>query len=131
VESYGDEVEISVNSAEDVRVVSASVSPDFEVWQILESVEVLEHMNLTTNGVAYDIEVIESSGELIGTSFVVTVKHLNATYSLDCMYFDEDLSVTIGEGDRVTVAGVLEFYKNKGCWQLILNDVLIHENKTY
>jgi DNA/RNA endonuclease YhcR with UshA esterase domain len=123
VELYGDEVEITVNSADGLNVVSTSVNPEFELWQILESVEVLEYMNLTTSGIAYDIDVIESSGELIGTSFVITSKYQNATYSLDCIFFDEDLSSSIGEGDRLTVTGVLEYYEKKGCWQLILNDV--------
>jgi len=127
VELYADEVEISVTSAEGVTVLSGSVSPDYELWQVLESVEVLEHMNLTTEGIAYDVDVIESSGNLIGTSFVITSRHQNASYSLDCMYFDADLSPAIEDGDLVKVTGVLEFYMNKGCWQLILNDIEVED----
>ena len=132
VEMYADEVEISVNSAEGLRVVSGSVAPEFELWQVLESVEVLEHMNLTTEGIAYDVGVIESSGDLVGTAFVVTTKHENASYSLDCILFDADLTSVIEDGDRIRVTGVLEFYKNKGCWQLVLSEYdLGDENKTY
>jgi DNA/RNA endonuclease YhcR with UshA esterase domain len=130
VEIYGEEVEISVSSAEGLEVMSTSVNPVFELWQILESADVLEHMNLTTGGTAYDIDVIESSGELIGTTFVVTERSQNSTYSLDCIIFDTDISALIEEGDSVTVTGVLEFYKYRGCWQLDVSDIAV-ENKTY
>lgn len=132
VDIYGEEVEISVSSAENLEIISAAGSASFELWQILESLEVLEHMNLTTTGKAYDIAVIKSSGELVGTSFVVTAKYQNSTYSLDCMYFDEDLTGIVEEGDGVSVTGALEFYTNKGCWQLIISDIdVLAENKTY
>ena len=127
VEIYGDELEISVHSSEDLIVISASESATFELWQILESLDVLEHMNLTTGGTMYDIEVIRSSGELIGTAFTITTKYQNSTYSIDCIYFDEDLSGSFEEGDAVIVTGTLEFYKYRGAWQLIIADVLLNE----
>jgi DNA/RNA endonuclease YhcR with UshA esterase domain len=123
VELYGETLEISVSSVEDITVESTSEINTLELWQILESLEVLDNMNLTTSGTIFDLVVIESSGEVIGTSFDISAGHENKTYSLDCIIFDQDISTDYAEWDVINVTGKLGFYKYKGCWQLVVEDI--------
>ncbi len=123
VELYAETLEISVSSVEDLTILSTSESNTFDLWQILESLEVLDNMNLTTSGIIFDLTVIESSGELIGTSFDISSEHENKTYSLDCIIFDQDLTTDYADWDVVNVTGKLGFYKYMGCWQLVVENI--------
>lgn len=123
VELYGGSLEISVSSIEDLIIVSVSESNTFELWQILESLDVLKNMNLTTSGTIHDLVVIESSGELIGTTFDISAEHENKTYSLDCIIFDQDLTIDYADWDVITLTGELGFYTYKGCWQIVVENI--------
>ena len=121
VEIYQGDLEISVTSSEDMRVLSEAQSLTLELWQVLGSVDVLENMNLTTNGTVYDIAVIRSGGELVGTAFDLSARHENQTYSVKCIAFGVDLSSTLEERDLVSVTGTLSYYENGGCWQIVVD----------
>ena len=119
---FGEILEISLSSAEDLTIIATSESNIYELWQVLESLEVLDNMYLTTSGTMYDLVVIESAGELIGSSFEISQEHDNRTYSLDCIFFDQDLSAEHADGEAVTIRGTLGFYLYSGCWQLVVDD---------
>ena len=123
VELYGGSLEISVSSADDLWIISPPESNVFELWQVLESLEVLDNMNLTTSGMIYDLVVISSSGNIIGTAFEISEKHDDHTYGLNCIIFDRDVSANFTDGDRVVVSGQLGFYEYKGYWQLVIENI--------
>jgi DNA/RNA endonuclease YhcR with UshA esterase domain len=120
---YGQILELVVNSPDDLSIISEATSLNFELWQIIESVEILEGMNVTTSGTIFDIAVIQSNGTLVGTTFELSAEHENNSYSLMCMIFGQDVSQPFSDWDIVKVYGSLSYYKYRGCWQLVVDTI--------
>jgi len=128
---YQDELEVSVASAQDMKVISVAGSMVYELGTIMGSIEMFDGMTIQTNGNALDIVTISSDGDLVGTSFVLYQKQGNVSYSLDCIMFDTDLSEVLEEWGPVNVTGQISYYANTGSWQLIVDNVepmVINEN---
>jgi len=87
-------------------------------------VDLLDGMRVTTEGTIRDMAVIYSEEGLVGTSFSITARHENRTYSMGCMYFGADLDGMFSNGDVVTVNGRISYYTEGGCWQLVVDSVL-------
>ena len=120
---YQEEIEISIASAQDVIVISEPTSVSYNLWTVMDSVEMFDGMNIQTNGSMLDITAIYSDGELIGTSFTLYQRHDNQSYSLECMAFDVDLTAYYDDWDMVNVTGQISYYSNYGTWQLIVNSI--------
>jgi DNA/RNA endonuclease YhcR with UshA esterase domain len=120
---YGQTLELVVNSPDDLSIISAATSQNFELWQIIESVEIFDGINVTTSGTIFDVVAIQSNGTLVGTAFELSAEHDNSTYSLACMIFGQDVSQTFADWDSVSVSGSVSYYKYKGCWQLVVDTI--------
>jgi len=120
---YGQTLELLVSSPDDLSVISEATSQNFELWQIIESIEIFDGMNVTTSGTIFDIVAIESNGSLVGTAFELSSEHENSTYSLSCMFFGQDVSQTFANWNQVNVSGSVSYYMYKGCWQLVVNNI--------
>ena len=122
---YGQTLELVVSSPDDLSIISVATSQNFELWQIMESVEIFDEMNVTTSGTIFDVVAIQSNGTLVGTSFELSGEHENSTYSIACMLFDQDVSQTFADWDSVCVSGRVSYYNNKGCWQLVVDTICL------
>ena len=120
---YQEEIEISIASSQDVIVISESTSISYDLWVVMDSIEMFDGMNIQTNGSMLDITAIRSDGDLIGTSFSLYLRHDNQSYSLECMVFDVDLTADYDDWDMVDVNGQISYYSNYGTWQLIVNTI--------
>jgi len=116
---YQESLEISVSSAQDLRVIAEATESRYDLWVIMDSVEMFDGMKVRTNGTMVDMVTIYSSEQLVGTSFSLQQRLENQTYSLECMCFNQTLE-QFEEFDAVSVTGDISFYSNKGCWQLIV-----------
>lgn len=120
---YQEEIEISIASAQDVIVISEPTSISYDLWVVMDSIEMFDGMDIRTNGSMLDITAIRSDGDLIGTSFSLYLRHGNESYSLKCMAFDVDLTADYDDWDMVDVTGQISYYSNYGTWQLIVDDI--------
>ncbi len=120
---YQEEIEISIASAQDVIIISQSTSISYDLWTVMDSIEMFDGMNIRTNGSMLDITAIRSGGDLIGTSFTLYLRHDNQSYSLKCMVFDVDLTADYDDWDMVDVTGRISYYSNYGTWQLIVDTI--------
>jgi len=120
---YGEEFEITITSADDVSILAIADSVRYELWQVMESLELMDGLDIFTTGTIRNIDVIRSSGELVGTSFELVSEHDGHTIGIDCIVFDRDLTQDFDNGDIVLVGGELGFYRNKGVWQLVVETV--------
>lgn len=117
---YGEEFEISISSVDDVSILAPPDTVRYELWQVMESLELMDGFEIVTTGSLRNLNVIRSSGELVGTSFELVDEHDGQTIGLDCIVFDRDLTQDFDNGDIVLVGGELGFYRNKGVWQLVV-----------
>ncbi len=120
---YQEEIEISIASAQDVIIISQPTSISYDLWVVMDSIEMFDGMSIRTNGSMLDITAIRSDGELIGTSFTLYLRHDNQSYSLNCMAFDIDLTADYDVWDMVDVTGQISYYSNYGTWQLIVDTI--------
>ena len=120
---YQEEIEISIASAQDVMVISEPTSISYDLWTVMDSIEMFDGMDIRTNGSMLDITAIRSDGDLIGTSFSLYLRHDNQSYSLECMAFDVDLTADYDDWDMVNVTGQISYYSNYGTWQLIVDNI--------
>ncbi len=120
---YQEEIEISIASAQDVMIISQPTSISYDLWTVMDSMEMFDGMNIQTNGSMLDITTIRSDGALIGTSFTLYQRHDNQSYSLKCMAFDVDLTADYHEWDMVDISGQISYYSNYGTWQLVVENI--------
>ena len=120
---YQEEIEISIASAQDVIIVSESASISYNLWTVMDSIEMFDGMVIQTNGTMLDITAIRSNGTLIGTGFTLYQRYDNQSYSLECMFFDVDLTAYYDDWDMINVTGQISYYSNKGSWQLVVDTI--------
>ena len=118
---YQEEMEISIASSDDLVVLSGPGFIRYDLWTIMDSVELFDGMEIRTNGSILDISKIESSGELVGTGFTLYQRHNNQSYSLNCIVFDRDLTDQYFDWNQINVIGDISFYTNTGSWQLVVD----------
>lgn len=123
VSQYQEEMEISVASARDMVIISEPATQSYDLWTVMDSIEMFDGMVIRTNGSMLDVTVIHSDGALIGTGFTLYQRYDNQSYSLKCMAFDVDLTGVYDDWDLINVIGQISYYSNSGSWQLIVNSI--------
>jgi len=118
---YQEEIEISIASSQDVKIIYEPISLSYDLWTVMDSIEMFDGMIIRTNGTMLDISVIRSDGELIGTGFTLYQRYDNQSYSLECMAFDVDLTSDYEDWDMKYVTGEISYYSNYGTWQLVVD----------
>jgi len=123
VTSYQERMEITISSAGDMSIISEPAGILYDLWTVMDSIEMFDGMTIKTNGSMLDITAIRSDGELVGTSFTLYQRHDNQSYSLKCMAFDVDLTANFEDWDSVNATGQISYYSNGGNWQLVIDDI--------
>ena len=118
---YQEETEISIASAQDLIVISEPANTFYDLWMVMDSIEMFDGIIIQTNGSIMDITAIRFDGDLIGTSFTLYQQYDNQSYSLECMVFDVDLTTDYDDWDMINATGQISYYSNRGCWQLIID----------
>ncbi len=117
---YLESPEIAVSRAGDIIILAESGNSEYDMATLMGAIALFDGLETTTSGNMADMEVIMSSGNLVGTSFQLWDTVDNQTYSLECMCFDRDLSAMHSDGDMVIVTGMISYYENRGCWQMMV-----------
>jgi len=118
VRLYQEKPEIYVTRAADIVLLSDANSTEYGLGTVMESIQLLDGMNLTTSGRMADIEVIRSGGSLVGTAFSLVAESDNTTYTLACFCPGRDLGEAFGEWEPVRASGRISYYTAGGCWQM-------------
>jgi DNA/RNA endonuclease YhcR with UshA esterase domain len=120
VEDYKGNLLIHVRSSEGVKLLQTGSNNILPLETILNRPEVFEGILLTVRGNVWDIEEIES---LEAYSFTIQNSSNGRYYSASCIVFntteflDMD-NMRIQFGDEVIFTGTIEYYNQRGTWQI-------------
>ncbi len=115
---YLEKPEITISRPGDITLLAESGIIEYDLGVVMNAIELFDNIEVTTTGQITDMNVIASSGEILGTSFTLKGTTDNRTYYLDCMFYDKDLTALHSDWDRVRVAGTINYQQNRGCWQM-------------
>jgi len=120
VEDYKGDLQINVRSSEGIKLLQTAQSNALPLDVILKRPEIFQGVLVVIRGYVWDIEEIESI-----SAFTFTLQNSSDGYyySVSCIVFnitelaDRD-NMRIQNGDEIIFTGIVEYYEQKGIWQI-------------
>lgn len=118
VEDYKGDLQINVRSSEGIKLLQTAQSNALPLDVILKRPEIFQGVLVVIRGNVWDIEEIESI-----SAFTFTLQNSSDYYSVSCIVFnitefaDRD-NMRIQNGDEIIFTGIVEYYEQKGIWQI-------------
>jgi DNA/RNA endonuclease YhcR with UshA esterase domain len=124
VESYKGELLISVSSPEGIKLLQTGSNNVLPLETILSRPEIFEGISVTVRGKVWYIDQIES---LEAYSFTLQNSSGSRSYTASCIVFNttefSDMdNMRILYGDEVIFTGTIEYYAQRGTWQIQSNE---------
>ncbi|UCE75332.1 MAG: hypothetical protein JSV56_06435 [Methanomassiliicoccales archaeon] len=120
VEDYKGELLIHVMSSEGIKLLQTALSNTHSLDVVLDRPEVFEGILVVVQGTVWDIEKIESISAI---TFTLQNQSDSGSYSVNCIVFNQTDMVDrdgmrIQNQDEVIFTGDVEYYPQKGLWQI-------------
>jgi hypothetical protein len=129
VQEYQGEMELIVDSSDDVKVIQPSSDTMLTIEMLAENPELFLDRQVTVSGQIQNIkgEMMWEKGRLIeATSFQLRFPGKYQNYTIACVLFGADVSTEFLQGQLVRFAGTFEYHEKESKYRIVSDEMTLH-----
>ncbi|UCD93058.1 MAG: hypothetical protein JSV43_03890 [Methanobacteriota archaeon] len=129
VQEYEGELEITVNSPEDIRILQHPKESDLTIEILAQNPETFRGDEVTIFGQIQKIETfyIWVQNEYTpATSFQIRYSGEYGNYTIDCFLIGFDVGGEFHQGQLVRFTGIFEYHEREAKWRIVSDENTLH-----
>ncbi|MFQ5883558.1 MAG: hypothetical protein ACE5IO_00490 [Thermoplasmata archaeon] len=129
VQEYQGELEISVSSADDIKILQYPKDSNLTIEVLAQNPELFGGEEVTVSGQIQNIETFHMwfQDEYVkATSFQLHYPGEYSNYTMDCLLIGFDVSGEFHQGQLVRFTGTFEYYEREAKWRVVSDEMSLH-----
>lgn len=129
VQEYMDELELTINSADDLRILRSPDEVEVTIEMLARIPELFEGQDMTVSG---QIKNMKSTGAwtengfVPATSFQLRYSGKRSNYTMDCLLIGHDVSKDFHQGQPVKFTGIFEYHEPEAKYRIVSEEMTLH-----
>lgn len=128
VQEYQDEMELVVDSADDLRIIQYSNENDLTIEILAENPELFIGLEVTVHGQIQNIVVERfwNQGRLVdATIFQLRYSGKYTNYTMNCVLFGKDVTNNFHQGQLARFTGTFEYYEKEAKYRIVSEEMTL------
>ncbi len=129
VQEYQGEMELVVDSADDIRIVESPDDAKLTIEMLAENPELFLDREVSVPGQIMDIKSgrLWEKGKLVdATTFQLRYSGKYLNYTMECVLFGTDVSNDFHQGQLVRFTGTFEYYEKESKYRIVSDEMTLH-----